>query len=107
MLSDHGYWLDARLVHDATGNLTGIANAPLGPLIDTRGNPVSRRLSDAEGLARRPDGGYVVSFEGQHRVWFYPAAEPPFSKPPTPLPRPPGSEAMPANGGIEALATLA
>src|SRR5262245_22604944 len=107
MISDHGYWLEARLVHDPSGNLAGLEQARLGPLIHIRGKPVTGRLSDSEGLAQRPDGGYVVSFEGQHRLWLYPAAEPPFSKAPVPLPNPPGAEAMPSNGGIEGVATLA
>ena len=107
MISDRGYWLDATLVIDATGRLTGLERARLGPLIDTRGRPVTGRFNDAEGLAARADGGYVISFEGQHRLWLYPAAEPPFTKAPTPLTTPPGATAQPANGGMEALASLA
>ena len=72
-----------------------------------RRQPLHGNASDAEGLARLPDGGFLVSFERRHRVWLYPPANPPFSAPPRPLPTPPGIEAAPENGSLEALARLA
>src|SRR5262249_38758599 len=106
LLSDNGYWLEGRLVHHANRNPKGVAETPPGPLLDNKGKVVSRRPGDAEGLAPGGGGGWGVSFEGEHRLWFYPRAEPPFSKPPTPLPSPPGFDKMPGNGGVEALVSL-
>lgn len=107
LLSDNGYWLSGQLGVDEAGQLTGLNGARLGPLTDLRGKPVSRAQSDAEGLVKLADGGFIVSFEGQHRLWHYPNAEPPFSAPPVALPRPPGLDKAPANGGIEAVGQLA
>ena len=61
---------------------------------------------DAEGLSRTPDGSFLVSFERRHRIWLYPAAEPPFSIRPRPLPMPTEAAKMPENGGIETLVRL-
>ncbi len=105
-ISDHGFWLQARLVYDATGRLVALSEASLGPLIDTTGARLLGRKGDAEGLAAAPDGGFYVSFERIHRVWRYPRAEPPFSAPPRPLPMPPRLASAPDNGGIEALLRL-
>jgi hypothetical protein len=105
-ISDRGSWLQARLVHDTNGHLTGLADARIGDLIDLGGKNLRWPLTDSEGLARLDDGSYIVSFERRHRLWVYPAAEPPFSKPPRALPSPPRLQNAPANGGIEAMATL-
>jgi hypothetical protein len=105
-ISDHGFWLQATLVHAADGRLTSLADARLGPLIDPAGERVQGRLADSEGLAARPDGGFDVSFERQHRIWAYPPADPPFSKPPQPVPTPARLVTAPSNGGIEALTSL-
>jgi hypothetical protein len=45
--------------------------AVIRPLLDTGGEvPRGKRSRDAEGLTRT-DGGYLVSFEGRHRIWRY------------------------------------
>jgi len=106
-ISDHGFWLQARLLYDAAGRLAGLADADLGVLIDTLGRRVTGRRGDAEGLATSPDGGFYVSFERDHRIWLYPPARPPFSLPPGAVPMPPRAAEMPDNGGIEALLRLA
>jgi len=104
-LSDHGFWLTAELGYDH-GRLAAAGHAQLGPLIDTTGARVVGRMSDSEGLAMRPDGAIYISFERNHRVWLYPAADPPFSLPPRPVPTPARLVTAPDNGGIEALAWL-
>ena len=53
-----------------------------------------------------------MSFERRHRVWLYPpgtgaAGAGPFARAPQPLPTPPGVEAAPYNGSLEAIARLA
>lgn len=106
-LSDRGSWLELRLAHDAAGRLAGVGPARIGPLVDARLRPLHGNASDSEGLARLPDGSFLVSFERRHRIWHYPAAPVPFSRAPRPLPTPPGIEAAPDNGSLEALARLA
>jgi hypothetical protein len=75
-------------------------------MVDQTGKALRWPLTDSEGLARQPDGSFIVSFERRHRIWIYPAADPPFSLPPRALPVPPDLHKAPANGGIEAIARL-
>lgn len=104
-LSDHSFWFTAKLGYDR-GELVTASDAQLGPLIDTAGARLVGRGSDSEGLAVRPDGAIYISFERDHRIWLYPAADPPFSVPPRPVPTPARLVTAPENGGIEALAWL-
>ena len=71
-VGDAGTRLDARLLLDAAGRLTGVTNAVLTPLIGLDGAPVRGDDRDAEGMALLPNGDLLVSFEGNHRVWRYP-----------------------------------
>ncbi len=102
-ISDRGWTLDAAILFD--GHLQGLGNARLGRLAGPDGKPILRADSDAEGLARLPDGGFAVSFEQRHRILAYPPAESPFSRPPRAIPSPPLAD-TPRNGGMEALACL-
>jgi hypothetical protein len=102
-ISDRGWTLDAAV--DFDGHLQGLRNARLGRLTVPDGKSVLRADSDAEGLARMPDGGFAVSFEQRHRILVYPPAEPPFSRAPRALAGPPLGD-TPRNGGMEALACL-
>jgi hypothetical protein len=104
-LSDHSFWFTAKLGYDH-GELVSASAAQLGPLIDAAGTRLVGRRSDSEGLAVRPDGAIYISFERDHRIWLYPAADPPFSAPPRPVPTPARLVTAPDNGGIEALAWL-
>ncbi|MBI3503478.1 MAG: esterase-like activity of phytase family protein [Proteobacteria bacterium] len=103
-ISDNGWTLDARVAFD--GYLRGLGPARLGRLIEPDGRTVDRPGSDAEGLARMPDGGFAVSFEQRHRVLVYPPSEPPFARRPRELAMPAALAAAPRNGGVEALALL-
>lgn len=103
-VSDRGYWLQVPLGDDGVPQA---ADARLGRLIGPDGEPLlddDRR--DAEELVALPDGGWLVSFERDHRLWIYPPGDEPFSRPPVPLPGPDGLDALPHNGGIEAMALL-
>lgn len=70
-LTDKGYSVAGRMTRDATGRITAITADPPRPLRDGRGNPLRRLASDSEGLALGPQGGFHVSFEGEHRIVRY------------------------------------
>lgn len=107
-LSDEGRWLAARLVHDAEGMLTGVADAEMGTLLDTEGRALaSKEAADSESMARLPDGSFVVGFEHQHRLWRYAGVSGHPEGPATLVPLPAGLDAAPANGGLEAVVALA
>lgn len=106
-LTDKGYWITARLRYDSEGRLTGIGEGRIGALIGPRGRAVAgREPGDAESMARLGNS-IAVAFEGRrHRVWVYPPAAPPFSRPPKPLRLPGALASAHPNGGIEALTEL-
>ena len=106
-VSDRGHWLTARIVRNAAGRLVGLADAEMGPLQDARGRPLRGEWRDAEALERLPDGDWLVSFEREHRVWRYPAEAGGLQGRPVPFPAPEAIARAPANGGVEALASLA
>ena len=107
-VSDHGYWLSADIQYDSRGFLQGLSGGAYGPLHGPDGSKLShsRSQTDAEALARLGDGGIIVTFERQHRLWRYPGHRPSFREPPIPLPTPANLEHAPGNEGIEALAAL-
>lgn len=97
-VSDEGDLLKARIVLDAAGRLTGLADARLSALPGEDGKPLPGKLeADSEGLALMGNGDLLVSFEQRHRIWLYPAT----GGPPRPAPSPQAD--FPANGGMEAL----
>jgi hypothetical protein len=104
LIGDRGAALDLGLVFD--GQLRGGGPSRMGRLIGPDGKALFGRATDAEGLARLPDGGFAVSFEQRHRILIYPPSDPPFARAPRQIAAPPGSERWPANGGMEALARL-
>lgn len=111
-VSDVGFWLTATLAHDQQGRITGLTDAQLGPLLGPEGQPLkSKRLADAEALARDRDGSLIVGFEGTHRLWRYrpgPGAEEGLlAARPEPVAPPPQLSRVPRNGGVEAMTVLA
>lgn len=102
LVSDRGTLFRAALDRRA-GALSGLGAVEAFALRDTTGEPVAGADRDAEGLAAWPDGGLLVSFEGHHRLWRYPAAGGAARRVAAPdaVPR------LPVNGGVEALATEA
>lgn len=103
-ISDQGSFLTARLVYDARGFLSGVADAALSPLLDPQGRPLEgKRSQDAESLAKLRDGSFVVGFERWHRIWRY---APGLGGPAQPLAPPKGLERAPDNSGIETLVAL-
>ena len=105
-VTDRGHWFTARVVRDRTGRLVDLVDAALGPLLDLRGRPVAGEWRDAEALEPLPNGDWLVSFEGRHRVWRYAAETGGLEGRPAPFPTPKGITAAPLNGGLEALTPL-
>ncbi|MEE9550124.1 MAG: esterase-like activity of phytase family protein [Candidatus Binatia bacterium] len=103
-VSDHGYWLSARLHHDPQGRLTGLGPWEIAPLLTPDGSNVSWRQRDAEALVRDRDGSFIVAFERAHRLWRYPP--PAGALTPFPLPSPADLQRAPINGGLEAVTLL-
>ena len=101
-ISDDGYRIEAALLYDARGDLIGVADARLTPIVRLDGKPLrGKKTRDAESLASDGAGGWVIGFEQVHRLWRYPATGLPRA-----LPTPLGLEDAPANGGLEALTRL-
>jgi hypothetical protein len=102
-ISDTGRWFRAQLL------LRGEAPAGLGPattgtLRDGSGEALARgRPNDAEALARRADGTWLVGFERWHRIRAFRSLDASGSF----FEAPAGLANAPSNGGLEALASLA
>ena len=67
-VTDTGFWFFGRVEHDEQGRPSGISDFSMEQMVDTDGNPVSRKWQvDAEGLDVH-DGIATVGFERNHRV---------------------------------------
>lgn len=105
-VTDEGTWLSARLVV-RDGRLVDLADVEMGPLLGEDGQVLAgKALQDAESMAVLPDGSFLVGFEQQHRLLLYPAGTGRPDGVPTRVPLPPGLEAAPRNGGLEAMASF-
>ncbi len=101
-LTDKGYRVDLALTYGAGGDLAGIGEAWIEALADlAEGSVAGTVLGDAESIAPTRDG-YAIGFESRHRLWLYRR-----DGKPRIIRSPRGLHRAPANGGIEALATLA
>jgi hypothetical protein len=102
-IGDLAQWMTARVVL-RDGRPAGLEAVRTGPLRDGSGQPLARgHAGDAESLARRPDGTWLVGFERWHRIRAYRDIDGPGTY--VEIPR--GLERAPGNGGLEALAVLA
>jgi hypothetical protein len=111
-VSDEGNWLVARLVHDRSGQLAGLADPQFGRLKGPDGTALrGKTLGDAESLAMLPDGSLLVGFERRHRILRYPAGDERqgagLAGTPQAVEAPTGLAQAPANAGLEAMAALA
>jgi hypothetical protein len=74
-ISDDAHWLRAHLTYDPAGDLSGLSQAEIAPMLDMQGRAMRGKEGDAEGLAlERPNdvhGSVAVSFERNVRVWRY------------------------------------
>lgn len=103
-VSDRGRFLEATLQLDEAARPTGLLLRRAGRLGDGAGRPLTAGYTtDAEALARLPDGSVLVAFERWHRIRRYRD----LAGPGTYVEAPPGLEAAPSNAGLEALAVLA
>lgn len=110
-VSDQAHWLSAQIIYDEKGRLSGLADGHIAPLRDLKGKPItSKNMGDAEGLAitgMDPNKGEAyVSFERHHRIWRYDFRTAGFDAVPSQTVTQRRLGSMPANSGIEALATL-
>lgn len=78
VVSDNGYGSHGALMRDAKGEITAITGYSSQWLQGPDGKVVEGIENDAEALAMDGSGGIYVSFEGKHRVWYYPAIDPGF-----------------------------
>jgi len=103
-VSDLARWMTARLVLRDDGRPSGLTDLRTGRLRDGSGQPLARGYGgDAEGLARLPDGSWLVSFERWHRLRAFRGLQGPGAY----VEAPPGLDRAPFNGGVESLAVLA
>jgi hypothetical protein len=66
LVSDEANWLQMRLQSDSSGKPIGIADAVIGPLLDTSGQPLgSKRLADAEAITQLGQEVWVTSERNQ------------------------------------------
>jgi hypothetical protein len=105
-VSDAGYWVSAQMLLDPDGRLLDLIEWAIEPIRSTTGAPVRNPLHDAEGLARTPDGSFIVAFESLHRIWRYPPPPVTFHSLPIPVPVPAEVAKAPSNGGVEGVAIL-
>lgn len=99
-LTDKGHVTEGRMIRNDAGRITGIGTVDLVRLRGFVGVPLEGRASDSEGLALAPDGGFYVSFEGNHRVRFFPTAFSPAER----ITGHPDFGGMQLNSSLEALA---
>lgn len=102
-VSDRGRFLEATLQLDEAARPTGLLLRRTGRLGDGAGRPLATGYtSDAEALARLPDGSFLVAFERWHRIRRYRDLAGPGAY----VEAPPGLDAAPSNAGLETLAVL-
>ncbi len=105
-VSDRGYWLSARMRLDSNGRLLDLFDWQIKMFLTPERIPADGLLTDAEALARAPDGSFIVAFEQVHRLWRYPPPPNTFDAPAAPVAIPGEIARAPNNGGIEALTVL-
>ena len=99
-LSDKSHMTQGTVTRDGSGRITAIRAGALTLLRDIEGAPLTGEATDSEGLALSPEGGFFVSFEGQHRVRYYPRADQPAQR----VAGHADFQAMQMNSSLEALA---
>ena len=102
-ITDRGTWFTGRLTYDSAGQLSGISNTHMQPVIGTDGNPLTGRAStDSESIARLIDGSLIIGFEQRHRLSRFTAPDTPAK----PVGSPQALGTSPRKGGAEAVTRL-
>lgn len=100
---DDGRWLTIT-PDEIQGKLVDVLTVSGGPLLDLKGKRLKRKNeADAEAITLAPDGGWLVAFERDHRVWRYEKIDGQAGE--GPIPVDPAALGMTENGGIETLAS--
>ena len=73
VLADRGQILTGILLRNGD-RISGYTVQNATPIRDTAGRAVTGRNADSEGIAIRSDGRVFISFERNHRIWAYDAA---------------------------------
>jgi hypothetical protein len=106
-ITDCGSVLEASLLHDRRGFLTGIADEKITPIGGLSG-PLVGDERDAEGLSPLPGGELAVAFETVQRILVYPPDAPPLARASREFQLPADfGDVTSRNSGLEALAPLA
>lgn len=100
--ADHGHYIEAGLLRDDTGRITGTTPPVITQVSLASGRPPSTFKMDVEGLSRMPDGRIAQAFEGFVRIELL---ENPQARP-TAIHRWDRFVALFGNQAFEALATL-
>lgn len=105
-VTDNGNWVRAKPLLDKTGNLVGLSEVSMASLLGPSGIAIlSKKRRDAESLFR-VKGGYVVTFEGVHRLLQYHGNKSPFLTPGFPAAAPDHIYDAHFNKGMEAAVAL-
>ncbi len=107
-VGDTGDQLRAGLVRDKNGAITALTQPEISRIAGADGKPlpIDKVLSDSEGVSRRGNGDFCVSFERRHRVLCYPDGPDPLRRKPVPLALPAEVKMMSSNSGLEAIGAL-
>lgn len=111
-VSDHAFWLTARLAYSA-GTLSGFGDAVLAPILDGLGKPLRAPYADAESVASLgsfpldgANGAVDVGFETRDRVERFALGRDGFMAKSTSVAMPEALLKSAANKGLESLVRL-
>ncbi|OUS04197.1 hypothetical protein A9Q96_14675 [Rhodobacterales bacterium 52_120_T64] len=66
-VSDQGWFVEGDITRTDV-EIRGAIIAPVRPILDSKGRPLTGHNTNAESLAVGPDGSFYIAFEGNHRI---------------------------------------
>ncbi len=69
-VTDNGYWM-AIAIDEMNSRLVDAFEGERGRLTNLRGRRLGNADRDAEAITQTPEGDWLISFEGNHRIWRY------------------------------------